>query len=1658
MANFRPLLIVFAALLGLGASPMWTSPASATPQRVQNTATLDFVRDGETQSVQSNTTVLDFDQPQWPTTLVYWHMPAGFDYTDLTCVAGPPSAIHGAPISAEQLAGMHEDDGTTDQTLGIVLTDAPGNTDPNVRETETINAHLSTGQSGRLILTETGPDTGVFAGAFATQAATSHAQACLPPLLPGTIVYIDFPPGPDWTASQDQILIDPYGHVFDSDTGAAVNGVRITLIDDATGQPARVYSDDGVTSYPATVVSGSNVTDSSGEVHVFGPGDYRFPQVAPGHYHLKMEAPDGYAVPSRVQANALPPGPNGTYAVEPASYGQAFSLATPEPLQADIPVDPLPHGTLQLEKTTLIRDASPGDLIPYHLQVSNPESGTMRGAVVTDTLPPGLRYMPGMTHGVAEPALSGDGRTLTFTLPDIASGQSLDIAYAAEVAPAAPTGDAVNQAVVQIPGSPASPVASASVRLHALLFSDALTVIGRVTEGGCDSPSSKGVAGIRILMEDGSYAVTDRDGLYHFEGVRKGRHVVQLDTNSLTAAYEPVDCHDDTRSAGNALSRFVEGEGGTLQRVDFVLRATGKAAAAAPAQLPIQVTDANIAAGGNTNWLQGQKPGIDWLFPGDGHNPRAPALRVVIKHAPGQRIALTVNGQLPDPLAFDGTDQTGKNPDTDIAVSTWTGLPLSDGDNVLVARVMAADGTLVKTLTRTVHYANTPYTATFVPELSRLVADGKTQALIAVRLTDRDGHPVRDGTLAAYRLDPPYMAAQEAQLLQQRQLAGMDGADTTVRVTGDDGLAFIALQPTTQAGQAHVTFNLTADKSTRKSELRPWLVAGQPDWVVVGFAAGTLGFDTLSKNLKRYWLPGDRDLHADGQVSFYAKGKIKGSWLLTMAYDSDRSFDPDTGLLSTIDPDRYYTVYGDGTEQGYDAATSRKLYLRLERKDAYLMLGDFTTGMNDTQLARFSRTLNGIRAGYHGDKVTATAFAARSDQRYARDEIQGNGLSGPYRLSAGSLIANSDQVTIETRDRFRSEKIIDSKVLTRHIDYDIDPYAGTITFREPVMSRDPDLNPIFIVVDYEIEGSGDKRLVAGGRISGQVSDRLEIGASALRDDSQNKAQVIAADARLQLNTTTEVRAEAAHGGPQGAGAQDAYLVEVEHHGKTIDALAYVHHQDEDFGVDQQNFSEAGTHKIGFDASARLTPKATLTASAWRETSLTGPEIRTAFDTRLDFRRKTGTWFIEATGAADENVLTDPGSDDKQVSRLFTVGGTQDLMGGKLQLTGQVQTALGAKDNVEFPVRDSLSLAYKISDSVRLIASHEIADGAGFRARTSRVGFDLAPWHGAKLAATLNQLALGENGARSFAQFGLNQSVPLGQNWTLNATLDSSHTLKGHIAADAINPFQPLATGGALSDDVTNGNYVSATLGATYRARLWSWDGRVEARHSDLSRRYGLTSNVIRSLGEGKTVASSLRYYTLTDTEGRKAVLASADADLAWRPLDSRWSVLERLQYIHERADAGVTGGEVLGIPVASAGNQVSTRLINNLALNYTGDGEQLPGVEATVYYGAKLVRGKLSGDDYDGFIDVLGLDVRKDLGKRFDIAFALSQQVAHDSGVRQMSYGPSIGFSPRKDVWISAGYNISGYRDPDADDRYTQQGPYITVRVKFDQTGFRNVF
>ncbi|KQO08423.1 hypothetical protein ASF09_09685 [Sphingomonas sp. Leaf242] len=1623
--------------------------------RVQNTATLSFDdagSDSGTRAVPSNTVALDVNRAKRPTTLSFRLAPINYAFTGATCQTVPTYLFTPAPIDAPTFAAAPNVAALdVKEDMILVLDNQAGNHDPAVRETAVITANIGETKVP-LTLVETAANSGIFAGGV-----PSTETGRYPDLEPcevrtrGTPITLSFAEDEFSYASTASILIDPAGYTFDSRTGALVDGTTVSLVDES-GQPATVFGDDGVSRYPSTMMTGATVTDASGRVYPGETGRYRFPLTTPGRYALKVVPPGDYVAPSTADRAALAAlkDPDGApFILKDASFGDVFTLARPEPFTADIPLDGPGPGKLLLTKIASVREASPGDFVQYLLRITNRDSVPARGLHVADTLPRGLRYERNSARGGDEPTVSSDGRNLDFAIPLLAAGASTELKYVVSIAPGAPVGEALNRARVAGQGDVSSNEAAASVRLRPLLFTDAMTIIGRVTEGNCGDPvdKRKGVPGIRLLMEDGTFVSTDRDGLYHFEGVRAGRHVVQIDTSSIPVTHAPVACDIDTRQANSPISRFVEGDGGLLKRVDFQLKPTGKAAAV-DAALPVTILDAATAAG-SRDWLAGgQTAGIDWLFPLADHNPRAPIVRAVVKHMPGQRVALTINGKQVEALAFDGTDQRDG---TDIAVSRWTGIPLIDGDNRLQARVLAADGSVVKTLDRLVHYSGAGVRAVFDAASSRLVADGLTRPLIAVRVTDKTGRPVRAGTLVPFTVDQPYTAAVEAELEQGRQLAGRERSATTALVVGDDGLAFITLQPTTQAGAVHVVVSLTQDKVVHANEVRAWLAASAKQWVVVGFGAGSLGYDMLSK--RQSGLPRSQrgSVVTDGQLAFYAKGRVKGSWLATIAYDSDRKYDPDRGLLGTIDPDRYYTVYGDGSRQGYDAATKRKLYLRLERREFYALFGDFETGFTDTQLTRYNRTLNGVKAAYEGKRIRATGFAANTDTLYSRDEIQGNGLSGPYRLSGRDIVPNSDKLRIETRDRFRSELIIATTQLTRHIDYDIDTSMGTVRFRQPILSRDSNLNPVFIVADYEVEGGKSSKLAAAARVATKLANgRVEIGAAVIRDETVGKATVLGADIKAHVTANTELRGEIAKGGRGGLGQGLAYLAEVDHHGTKLDLLAYARQQDTAFGVGQQNLVEAGTRKFGLDGRLRLTDRLSVTGVAWYQQQLSTPGTRAAGEARIEYRRDTGTIFVGGQFASDR------GRDGKdRDSRLLTVGGTQALFGDKLTVTGQTQFAPGGdSDSVDFPVRHQIQLAYRIKPGIRLIGGYEIANGDGYVAHTKQFGVDVAPWTGAKLMSTLNQQAIGENGARTYAQYGLSQSVPLGKHWTIDGTLDASNTLKGKIPEGAVvNAFQPVTSGGYVGQDQTNGDYAAATFGATYRQARWSVNGRLEYRNADSGDRWGITTNFLRTLGQGKTLASSIKAYTIKDRTGAVATYATADLALALRPLDSRWSVLERLELRHESADAGFSDSNALGVPAYGAGDQVTSRIINNLAVNYRTGPEGLGhGTEATVYYGAKYVAGRFADDTYDGYIDVTGFELRQDIGTRFDIGVSGSVQHAWSRGAWSWSGGPSVGVSPARNTWITAGYNISGYRDRDfEDDRYTRQGPYVTMRLKFDQ-------
>ena len=1345
----------------------------------------------------------------------------------------------------------------------------------------------------------------------------------------------------------------------------------------------------------------------------------------------------------------------GTGAGTPAAYA---TLKVLEPPTAEGKAAPL-----QLVKQASRGTAEPGETVAFTIDVRNGDARLPAGNIrVTDRLPPALRLRPQtlrIDNGAATAQIAADGSSFTVTVPSLAAGAARRISYAAEVAPGAAEGDAVNRVEAVGDGGMISNVSDAIVRIRRDSIAGRMTILGRVTDGGCgsDPAGAAGVPGVRVMLEDGSYAVTDRDGRYHFEGLTPGTHVVQIDDMTLPADRAAADCAGSTRSAGRAFSRFVDGRGGALKRADFKLvRVEPRSSRAAVAKLrPAAATDP-VAAGAERDWLSGQEPGIAWLFPEPEHNPRAPIVRVAIKHLPGQSVKLLAGGREVDPVAFEGSRKNGAGT---AAVSVWRGIPVDGRQAELSAEVRNADGSLAQTLRRTVRYGASPMRAELLREQSLLVADGVTRPVLAVRLTDRDGRPVRHGLTGDFEVPAPYYPAVEADAQQARQLAGLERARPFWRVHGEEGVAYIELEPTTASGTISLRFNFRDGEAQREQRLEAWLDPGRRPWTIVGLAEGTLGYNRLQGKVEDLGEEDHKTL-TDGRLALYAKGRIRGKWLMTLAYDSDKKED-EARFGGVIDPNSYYTVYADRTERRYDAASVRKLYLKLERPQFYALFGDYETGIDEPELARYVRAFNGVKAEYRSDQVSATAFASDSPNRHRHDEIQGNGLSGPYALGARDILANSERVRIEVRDRLRSDRIVESRLLSRHVDYDIDYVAGTLRFKEPILSRSPSLDPQFIVADYEVDGIASRTLNAGGRASWRSRDgKLQAGATAVSDsDGRSRTNLAGADVSYRPDPSTEIRAEVAVSDNQAkagstapsGGTATAWQVEAEHHGPSIDLLAYAREREAGFGLGQTSAAEDGTRKFGLDARARFGDTWSLVGSAWHEDYLGSGARRIAARALVEYRR------ADFTGRAGLTFADDRLADGRSArSTLFTLGATKRLLDNKLELDGQTEIPLGNPESIDFPARHRLSARYAVTSGIQLVGAYELADGEKIDARTARVGFDVQPWAGARIALSGNVQDIAEYGPRSFAAFGLSQSVALDEHWSIDASIDANKTLSGIDPARVLNPLHPVAAGGFVggrAGTITE-DFTALTAGATYRAGRWSATARAEYRAGDQGDRYGITAAALRRMGEGEAVGGSLNWFVAQSADGAETRTANFQLSWAHRPAGSRWSWLEKFELREDRVTGAVAGRPgPIGIPLTISGDARSLRLVNALSVNRSSGRSEI-----SLFWGSRYVSEKFGEQDVAGWSNVVGADSRFDLSDTIDFGVAGTVRGGLGGDGIAWSAGPSFGFTPFDNGWISVGWNVAGFHDRDFEEaRYTRSGPYVTMRFKFDQLSLRSL-
>ena len=1669
----------------------------ALVRTITNIAEASWDADGSRRRITSNPVRFDVSSapPQPPAIRVYRRAPGGgaeLVFREPSCSANPGPVQRASSLSASAAPTAN---GATAITTAVVQpTDQlrggeplffevlaqSANRDPGAIDSLTVVLTTADGDRETMTVFETAENSGVFAGVIDTLRIP-------PPLVQEdcrlsvgadsriTIAATDPGTGGVLVQTNVTVLVDPFGVVFDSETGAAVDGARVSLVDAATGAPATVFAEDGVTSWPSSIISGQPITDGAGRVVPMGPGEFWFPLTAIGSYRLVIEPPTPYSAPSVVPRDVLARltrADGRAFVIRNGSFGDPFVLDNPIPFEVDIPVD-RPSLDLALTKTASRVNAAPGDVVFYTLTVRNADPARIKRAVtLADTPSKWLRLRPDTVriNGQRAPGavtITPDGRNFTVALGDLAGGALARVTYAMTVRPDAPAGRTLNDAIASDAlGRLAR--ASAAVDLVREGIADRMTIIGRITAGACtvDEKSRSGIAGVRVMLEDGSFAVTDADGRYHFEGVVPGTHVVQVSRMTLPAGSKLVDCQRSTRSAGSAASRFAIGQGGSLVVADFHAVMTENAAQtpAVAAATPAPATPA--AAPVVADYL-GMGDGEDgFLAPALDANPRAPAVRVAIRHRRGQSVQLFVDGKPVDPLAFDGVQNPEKGR---YAVSQWRGVPLINDRTVIEARIVNSFGEVAKTFTRDVFFTSAPAKVEFLPEQSTLIADGRTRPVIAVRVLDRNNRPLREGLAGNFTLNAPYESAEQIDRQQLNQLTGT--APTAARwvVEGENGIARIELAPTMVSGSLRLAFQFDDGEITRRQELDAWIEPGDIEWTVIGLAEGTVGARSVADNMERAG-QFDSDLGDDARIALYAKGRVLGKYLVTLAYDSAKQRD-DSRVLGAIDPQAYYTVFGDASARRFDAASREKLYVRIETSTFYALYGDFQTAFNQTRLANYNRTATGVKAEARVGNITAQGFAAEIASRFQRQEIQGQGISGPYTLASRRILANSERVTLEIRDRFRPEIIVSVRELTRFTDYDVDLLSGTISFTAPVLSRDENLNPQFIVIEFETDGAGDAEWNAGVRADWTSDDgAIRIGASAISDAGLTGADGNAArtdlgavDLRARIGDATEIRAELGVSSRDGD-TSTGWLIEAQHQTGKLDLLAYARQIDGEYGIGQQNVAERGRRRIGVDGRALITEELSFVGSVWQDQSLIDAARRRAAQGQLVLTRQRTDLRIGLVHFDDR--LANGGNAS---STVLEAGATQRLFDNKLELSAGTAIALGKAESLDLPARHRLGVRYAITQDVRLVGTYEIADGENLSARQLRGGIEVSPWQGGQVVTTLGQESIGELGNRSFAAFGLSQSLQVTPSLTIDATIDGNRTLGGAAAnaqnaGGVINPAQPSASGGQLTSGLLFEDFTAVTFGAAWRKDRWSVTARGELREGETADRKGVTFGAIRQLGEGSLVGSGGTWTRAEASNGAVSEIIDASIAFAHRPDASPLAMLGRLEFRSDRV-TGAVAGEVGGAggggrtALVVDGDATSRRLVASLSTNLSPrgqeDGAEVRRDEFTLFLGARHNFDQFEGTEFSGTNVLVGADARIGLGDRFEIGASATVRSNLNDEVTSFAYGPTIGVVPAKGMLITVGYNVEGFRDGDfGAARNTSEGVFAAVKLTFDADSF----
>jgi hypothetical protein len=705
---------------------------------------------------------------------------------------------------------------------------------------------------------------------------------------------------------------------------------------------------------------------------------------------------------------------------------------------------------------------------------------------------------------------------------------------------------------------------------------------------------------------------------------------------------------------------------------------------------------------------------------------------------------------------------------------TWYAVRILPGWNTIELKTTALDGT---TQLDSISVARAAQPASIVAERRRVLipADGRSSEVIRFQVRDQLGLPVADGFTATVIEGDSIVVDADA----RPESPGL-------QVTSRSGYFWLRIAPSNDTGRRLLTIECSGMRASCDvayvSAVRPMMATGVLDFRLGAYE--TSG-DGSPEGLENY----EDGVSADVEARLFMQSTLPHGFGLTARLDSkERDEDP---LLKQINPNVQYPIYGDASELHFAAPSRTGNYVSVDRGESFLRYGDFRTPFTNGRYLYYHEVATGVTGALVNQDGAVRAFVTESDYATHRDEIEADGTSGFYYLSHAPIIENSEQLFLETRDRFQSEIILNLKPLVRNRDYNVNYFDGSVLFKEPVPAFDRHLDPVYIVAIYEVETGEDSQYLYGFRGDLARDRRYNVGATAVANTGDGQRYALyGMDGGVNI-AGVKVGGEFARSEDEVLGNGNAFRVEAGVDNRVTDTRVYYQNVDRNF--DNPSFlagaQELGTRKAGLKSRLFLWEGMSLYGDGFVHDLRRTERENTSLLAGADYRNRFFRFFAGGRHATETEI------DDDRTGILSVLKFQADVK-RRLEFRTWWEHNLGNEWVTEFPDRLQTLLAVPFGKYLRLSATHEYLTAPG-RPGTNQflagVESRVAPRTTVYTRYTMNRTATDE---RMGAVAGLRQTFRLRRDVTATLALEGYQSMTD----DADDEYLAVKTGLATRKD------------------------------------------------------------------------------------------------------------------------------------------------------------------------------------------------------------------------------------------------------------------